>query len=171
MSICQLCVNNHFGINSITTCNCQCHVAIPQPPREDYPREKLGDTYCKKHNSNSDICPDCYKEVMGDLWEDEFNKKFRFKFDLKDTDDGIEVNGNWIFLRDFIQKTIQQERAKVIRELDSKYNKLCEEKVREERERIRKFFDVEIEGILRHGTLTPTGETILKVLREIRETI
>ena len=65
------------------------------------------------------------KEKIED-WEKEFDEEIVDKWEEID----------WLDVEGFICRLLLKERAETIRELDKKYNKICEEKVKEEKEKI-----------------------------------
>ena len=141
-----------------------------------------------------DFCPECeakwqepkeisgweaqLKDYMVDLIDEYFPKDNQDHPERQSTTHRSEAMASHaLFLvkaREIIQKVISQAKE-TIREFDKKYNQLAEEKVRESRsetlKEIAQMFDDEMAEVRAGGTLTPTGETIMKVLEEIKQTI
>ena len=85
--------------------------------------------------------------------EERFDEKFEvqeYTFDDDTRSENRCDNDNADEIKSFLFSTLDQALA-------------------EQREEINRIFETEIEGIKKHGALTPCGETTLKILEEIKE--
>lgn len=46
------------------------------------------------------------QSIRGGLWEGRFDKNFTHNFDIRQKDDGVEVNGMWEKIKEFIRKEL-----------------------------------------------------------------
>jgi len=119
----------------------ECRWGNPEPPKEE-------ECDCWSVHENLNLTKDtcgcsCHNPPEKSGWEEEFDERF--------VREGI-IRAAGTPVKSFIHTELQKARKETIRELDKKYNSLCEEKVREERERC-------IEVVENGGT----GDTILEI--------
>jgi hypothetical protein len=104
-------------------------------------------------------------------WEKEFNNRFLGKNEMLFRMGLLNEKNIKDFIRQSIQKTAIHERYKTIRELDKKYNKLCEEKVKDERERIIKELEDEMGDKINYKSLESHNilNKIYKILDKLKK--